>query len=79
MLLFVSGFTADVDLWSAKGPNADLLVKKEAVVGGAADILRSNNISYNVVIHDLQHAIDAENPKPEEIAQLQDRKGKCNT
>lgn len=69
-------FLADVAMWAGHGPSVDLFVKKSAIDGGAAAVLRSANVSYDVVIDDMQDAIDSENPKPEEIAQLQDRKGK---
>lgn len=75
MFFFVSDCLADVAIWNSKGQTADLFVKKAAVDGGAAAILDSANVTYSVIIEDMQKEIDAENPRMEEIAQLQDRKG----
>lgn len=77
-IFFVSAFLADVAMWSSHGTTADLFVKKPAVDGGAAAVLESANVTYSVVIADMQEAIDGENPRPEEIALLQDRKGECD-
>lgn len=74
-IFLVSAFLADVAMWNTHGSTADLFVQKPAVDGGAAAILESANVTYSVVIKDMQEAIDAENPRPEEIALLQDRKG----
>lgn len=72
MFLF---FLADIAIWSTSGPTASVFVKKSAVDSGAADVLTSANLTYTVVIEDMQLAIDAENPKIEEFSLLQDRKG----
>lgn len=74
-----SAFLADVAVWSSHGPTADLFLKKPALDGGAAAILESANVTYSVVIKDMQEAIDTVNPRPEEIALLQDRKGELHS
>ena len=54
----------------------DLLLKKP-VIDGARALLSSANVTYEIVIEDLQEAIANENPPKEVIEQFQNRKGEC--
>lgn len=49
---------------------------KPQVLADAERHVRSANLSRIVLIDNLQQAIEVENPPAEEIAQLQNRKGK---
>lgn len=42
----------------------------------AHDILLGNDVPYDVIIPDLQNAIDTENPQQDEEQELANRKGK---
>lgn len=54
--------------------SVDVFLKEPSVIG-AKKLLDDANVSYDVVIEDLQKAIETENPPKEEIEQLQNRKG----
>lgn len=51
-----------------------MLLKQPSVLG-ATQLLTGANVSYHIIIDDLQRNIDAENPSAEAIQQLQLRKG----
>lgn len=55
--------------------STDLLLKK-SIVEGARQLLSNANVTYEIVIGDLQEAIANENPPKEVIEQFQNRKGK---
>lgn len=55
--------------------STDLLLKK-SMVEGAHQLLSNANVTYEIVIGDLQEAIANENPPKEVIEQFQNRKGK---
>lgn len=55
--------------------SVDLLIKKP-IVNGVKQFLELTKVPYDVLIEDLQNAIDTENPPKEEIEKLQNRKGK---
>lgn len=57
--------------------SVDVFLKKPSVIG-ARKLLNDANVQYDVVIEDLQKAIETENPPKEEIEQLQNRKGWFN-
>lgn len=52
----------------------DLLLRKP-VIEGAHHLLDAANVTYEIVIEDLQGAIAQENPPKEVIEQFQNRKG----
>lgn len=54
--------------------SVDVFLKKPSVIG-ARKLLDDAHVHYDVVIEDLQKAIETENPPKEEIEQLQNRKG----
>lgn len=62
-------------MWNTNGTSVDLLLKSPSIMG-ATRLLADANISYSVVINDLQKDIEAENPSKDIIQQLQNRKGK---
>ncbi|XP_059617144.1 carboxypeptidase B-like [Phlebotomus argentipes] len=67
-------FTADVAMWNLNGTSVDMFLKRP-VISEARKLLENAKVPFDVVIDDLQHAIDTENPPPEVIEQLQNRKG----
>jgi hypothetical protein len=69
-----------VDTWLALATNSstvDLLLRPETA-DKAKEFLGSNGLTFDVVIDNLQAAIDTENPTmtPEEMEELEGRKGK---
>lgn len=52
-----------------------MLLKQPSVLG-ATKLLAGANVTYDVIIEDLQRNIDAENPPIDDDQQLQFRKGK---
>lgn len=65
----------DITMWGLNHTSVDLLVKKP-IIAGARHLLSNANVTYEVVIDDLQEAIAHENPPKEVIEQFQNRKGK---
>lgn len=61
-------------MWNLNGTSVDMFLKKP-VIADARKLLENAKVPFDVVIDDLQHAIDTENPPPEVIEQLQNRKG----
>lgn len=63
-------------MWNLNQNNTsvDLLIKKPIVIG-VKQFLDVTKVPYDVLIDDLQKAIDMENPPKEEIEHLQNRKG----
>lgn len=61
-------------MWNVNETSVDLFLKQSAV-NGATNALRAANVSYSILINDVQKEIEAENPPKEEIEQLQNRKG----
>ncbi|XP_055684651.1 carboxypeptidase B-like isoform X2 [Lutzomyia longipalpis] len=64
----------DVAMWNLNGTSVDMFLKKP-VIADARKLLENAKVPFDVIIDDLQHAIDTENPPPEVIEQLQNRKG----
>ncbi|XP_055710873.1 carboxypeptidase B-like isoform X2 [Phlebotomus papatasi] len=64
----------NVAMWNLNGTSVDMFLKKP-VIADARKLLENAKVPFDVVIDDLQHAIDTENPPPEVIEQLQNRKG----
>lgn len=64
----------DVTIWSTKGNEINMILKKSAI-DVVRKLLQENNISYAVVIKDMQKLIEQENPAPGKIMQLQKRNG----
>lgn len=67
-------FYLDVALWSTNGTEVDVFLKKSSV-DGVRQVLKENNISYSVLIEDMQRQIEHENPPIEEIEEFQNRNG----
>lgn len=63
-------------LWNTNGTSVDLLLKQPSL-SAATRLMAAANVSYAVLIDDLQRDIEAENPPAEVIQQLQNRKGKA--
>ena len=63
---------------AANSSTMDVLVKPESA-DKVMEFLDKNGLQFDVTIDDLQAAIDAENPSltPEEMEELEGRKGKC--
>lgn len=61
-------------MWNANHTTVDLLLKKSTILG-AHHLLRTANVTYEIVIEDLQEAIAHENPPKEVIEQFQNRVG----
>lgn len=72
---FLSISFLDGQLWKEVKQEVDYLLKPQ-VLADAERHVRSANLSRIVLIDNLQQAIEVENPPAEEIAQLQNRKGK---
>lgn len=64
-----------ITIWKVNQTSTDLLLKK-GMVEGARRLLSNANVTYEIVIEDLQEAIANENPPKEVIEQFQNRKGK---
>lgn len=76
-LFFLFSHSAgEVAIWNTNGPTADVFVKRPALLSGAADFLTKSNVSYTIVVEDMQHEIETENPTKSEHEELQYRKGK---
>lgn len=69
--------STEVATWNIHDGSVDVFLKRPSLEG-ARNLLQSANVSYEVVIEDLQQAIAEENPPKEVIEQLQNRKGKRN-
>lgn len=75
-LIFCFFFTfLDGQLWKEVKQEVDYLLKPQ-VLADAERHVRAANLSRIVLIDNLQKVIEVENPPAEEIAQLQNRKGK---
>lgn len=68
-------FFLDGQLWKEVKQEVDYLLKPQ-VLAEAERHVRTANLSRIVLIDNLQQVIEVENPPAEEIAQLQNRKGK---
>ncbi|XP_025836494.1 uncharacterized protein LOC112906495 [Agrilus planipennis] len=65
----------DVSVWGGNVTIIDTLVKP-ASVERVTNIFKNRNIPYDIIIENLQEAIEAENPPPPaEIQELSERKG----
>lgn len=62
-------------MWNVNETSVDLFIKRSAV-DGAGLALQAANVSYSILINDVQKEIETENPPKEQIEQLQNRKGK---
>lgn len=59
-------------MWSGNGTAVDILVRGNDVY----DLFKEKNFLYDVVIDDLQQAIETENPQlPQDDSELDGRKG----
>lgn len=65
---------SDIATWKVKNSTVDLLLRKPTIEG-AHHLLSTANVTYEIVIEDLQEAIATENPPKEVIEQFQNRKG----
>jgi len=63
----------ETSIWNSDGKTADLFLKRSAIED-VRQQFKVNNISYSVVVDDLQKKIDEENPKEDE-SQYQNRSG----
>lgn len=63
-------------VWSGNDTTMDIMVRQDAIPR-VSRILREKNVRYDVVINDLQKAIDEENPPLSEelMEELEGRKG----
>ncbi|XP_012262450.2 carboxypeptidase B-like isoform X2 [Athalia rosae] len=68
--------TGDVSTWVGNGTAVDVLVRPD-VIPRVTRFLRERQVNYDVIIPDLQQAIDQENPIPslESMEELEGRKG----
>lgn len=72
-----------VSMWSLQMSNltqsyVDMFVKR-AMVDGARDFLVQVRIPFDVVINDIQAAINNENPSMDDVSLWQNRNGECTT
>lgn len=67
---------ADVSMWTGNESVVDVLVRPESI-SRVTRFLRERQVKYDVIIPDLQQAIDQENPSAseEELEELEGRKG----
>jgi hypothetical protein len=63
-----------ISMWNLQHSHVDMFVK-QPVVQDAKKLLIDSNVPFEVVIDDLQKAIDEENPPHEQIVQWQNRNG----
>lgn len=61
-------------MWNVNETSVDLFLQRSAL-DGASRALSAANVTYSILIDDVQREIEAENPPHEEIEQLQNRKG----
>lgn len=64
-----------ISMWNLQKGHVDVFVK-QPVVKSAKQLLKNSNVPFEVVIDDLQKAIDEENPPKEQIVEWQVRNGK---
>lgn len=64
----------DVAMWNLNQTCVDMFVKK-AAVNDATRLLQSANIPFDVLIEDVQQAIDEENPPKDQLDLWQNRNG----
>lgn len=72
-----------VSMWSLQMTNltqsyVDMFVKR-AMVDGARDFLIKVRVPFDVVINDIQDAINNENPSMDDVELWQNRNGECTT
>lgn len=63
-------------MWNVNRTSVDMFLKKPVIME-ARQLLDKANVTYEVIIDNLQNAIEEENPPKEVIEQLQNRKGEC--
>lgn len=68
-------FFPDASEWNTQPSTVDLLLTSKSIID-ARQLLNDANISYSVLIEDLQKDIENENPPKAQIEMLQNRKGK---
>lgn len=68
--------SAEVSKWAGNESIIDVLIRPD-MIPRVSRFLRERQIKYDVMIPDLQQAIDQENPlpSPEELEELQGRNG----
>lgn len=69
-------YISDALTWNTNGTTSVDLFLKKGAIKGARQLLDTANVTYNIIIHDVQNQIENENPPKEIIEQLQNRKGK---
>lgn len=75
MSLSLFAFPAEgIAIWKVNHTSTDLLLQR-SMIEGARQLLSSANVTYEIVIEDLQEEIAKENPPQEVIEQFQNRKG----
>lgn len=66
-----------ISTWGGSNSTIDVLIKSDAL-SNVTRVFKRDNISYAVVIEDLQKRINEENPPlNENELELQDRRGMC--
>ncbi|CAD6216800.1 GSCOCG00011364001-RA-CDS [Cotesia congregata] len=68
--------TGEVTKWTGNDSTVDVLVRPD-MIPRVSRFLRERQVKYDVIIPDIQQAIDQENPlpSPEELEELEGRKG----
>lgn len=64
-------------MWSLQSESVDMFLKK-SLVDKAKSFLKSSNVNFDVIIADVQNAIDSENPPKDQLELWQNRNGKNN-
>lgn len=67
-------YITDISTWGGNITSLDILVKPKSLKS-VSKVLLENNIGYEVMIQDLQKAIDEENPPLNEDEEYEDRTG----
>lgn len=61
-------------MWNLQSESVDMFLKK-SLVNEAKSFLKSANVNFDVIIDDVQNAIDAENPPKDQLDLWQNRNG----
>lgn len=68
----------NLQMTNSTQPYVDMFVKR-AMVNGARDFLVQVRVPFDVVINDIQDAINNENPSMDDVDLWQNRNGECTT
>ena len=73
---YVCTCVADISMWASNSTVVDVMVRPSAIPR-VTRFLKERRVNYDIVIADLQQAINQENPTPsaEEIDELEGRNG----